>query len=51
MLDLFMSLNDYMPEDAVENGVSGMNVMELSNGDQKYVVGGCSMDSTHKYVC
>lgn len=46
-----MSLKDYMPEDVIKNGVSGMDVMELSNGDGKYVVGGCSMDDTHKYIC
>lgn len=46
-----MSLNEYMPEDEVKNGVSGLDVMELSNADEKYIVGGCSMDKTHKYIC
>lgn len=25
--------------------------MALSNGDQNYVVGDCSLDLTHKYIC
>ncbi len=46
-----MSLKEYMPEDEVKNGVSGMDVMALSGGDEKYLVGNCSMDSSHKYIC
>lgn len=50
-----MRLKDYMSENKVEtteNGlISGLDVMAHSNGDESYLVGDCSLDSTHKYIC
>ena len=40
-----------MREDEVKDGVSGLNVMSLSGGDDRYKVGNCSFDATHKYIC
>ena len=40
-----------MREDEVEDGVSGLDVMALSRGEERYRVGNCSMDATHKYIC
>lgn len=55
VLDLFMRLKSYMLENKVEtseNGlISGLDVMAKSNGDSSYMIGGCSLDSTHKYIC
>lgn len=55
VLDLFMRLKNYMSESKVEiteNGlISGLDVMAHSNGDSSYLVGNCSLDTTHKYIC
>jgi predicted nucleic acid-binding Zn ribbon protein len=49
---IFESLNAYMREDVVGEGrASGLDVMALSGGDERYQVGGCSLDLTHKYIC
>lgn len=51
VLDLFESLQGYMREDEVKDGMTGMDVMTRSNGEERYQVGNCSFDLTHRYIC
>lgn len=52
---VYMEMNTYELENITHvtpNGVtSGMDVMQLSNGDPAYAQAGCALSLTHKYLC